>query len=142
MDDTQQTTRLRQGVLSMDRTGPDPDAAVLDFEQLLARCMGNIEFMERVLSRFREHFGEDLAELEEGLDATDGGQIARVAHRLKGASANVGAAGLRERAAEIERLGRARRFSEIPPCVDQLRGEWDRFVSSATSFGSSVAAAH
>jgi HPt (histidine-containing phosphotransfer) domain-containing protein len=125
----------------MGQTGSDPDLAVLDFEQLLARCMGNIDFVERVLSRFQEHFGADLAELEKGLNAADGGQIARVAHRLKGASANVGAAGLRERAAEIEQLGQARRFSEIPSCVDQLRGEWERFVTSATSYGSSVEAA-
>ncbi len=117
----------------MDRKPPDQEPPVLDFEELLERCMGNIEFAERVLAKFQQRLGEDLEELEKGLHAEDAPAIARVAHRLKGASANVAARGVLRRAVEIEQLGRARRVSEIPSQVEELRREWARFGDSVSA---------
>jgi HPt (histidine-containing phosphotransfer) domain-containing protein len=124
----------------MAQTLPDPELAVFDGDQLLQRCMGNLELAERVLAKFKERFGEDWAELERGVDAADTVQIARVAHRLKGASANIGAGGMRQRAAAIEQLGRAGRLSQIPSCMEQLLGEWTRLVDSLSSLESSAGA--
>ncbi|MHC4399262.1 MAG: Hpt domain-containing protein [Planctomycetota bacterium] len=104
-----------------------------DYDALLQRCLGNVEFAERVLAKFRDRFGEDLRQLERGVESADAGQIARIAHRLKGASANVAAAGLRRHAAEIEEFGRVGRISEVPSCLARLRHEWTRFIGTASS---------
>ena len=121
----------------MDRELAERESPALEFDELLARCMGNIEFAERVLAKFQQRFGAELAQLEQGLASQNAEQIACVAHRLKGASANVGAPGLQIQATEIEDLARARCVSEIPTSLDQLRSEWTRFVHSVSSLNSS-----
>jgi len=117
----------------MDEKLVDQAPSVLHHEELLARCMGNVEFAERVLDRFQQSFGADLAELEKGLDSENAEQVSSVAHRLKGASANVSAPGLCQWASEIEQLGRAARLSEIPTHLERLRCEWSRFVGVVSS---------
>ena len=112
----------------MDTTSHEEIEGVINVDELLSRCMGNIDIAERVLNKFQDRFDVDLTELERSLDEQDAGMIAHVAHRIKGASANVAAPLLYELAAEIEQLGRAQRISEIPSGVEQLRIEWTRFV--------------
>lgn len=120
-------------VIAMNETVVDQTPAVLNHAELLERCMGNIEFAERILDKFQEGFGADLAELEEGLDFADAERVASVAHRLKGASANVSAPGLRQSASIIEQLGRAGQLAEVPNHLAHLRSEWSRFVGEASS---------
>lgn len=105
---------------------------IINFDELLARCLGNVDIAEKVLSRFQDRFDVDLNELERGLDARDPQAIALIAHRIKGASANVAAPALYEVAAAIEDLGRGARLAEVPAGVAQLRGEWTRFVQSVS----------
>jgi HPt (histidine-containing phosphotransfer) domain-containing protein len=105
---------------------------IINYEELLARCLGNVDIAEKVLSKFQDRFGVDLAELERGLDAGDPQAIALTAHRIKGASANVAAPALYEVAAGLEELGRSERLAEVPAGVAQLRGEWTRFVQSVS----------
>ena len=114
----------------MDKQTSGKASDVLDYEQLLARCLGNIEFAERVLERFQTSFGEDLAELERSLEMNDADRVASVAHRLKGASANVSAPMLSRWAAEIEELSREASLSVVAPHVERLRDEWSRFVDA------------
>ena len=108
-------------------------AAVLDVDELMERCLGHLDFLERILGKFQKHFAQDLDLLAEGVEAEDAERIAQVAHRLKGAAANVAAAGLRDQAAEIERLGRAGRLPEIRPRVAGIRDDWKRFVEEVAS---------
>jgi len=95
--------------------------------------MGNLEFVERVLTKFQQRFGENLDELEQALAREDTDQVVLVAHRLKGESASVAANALRDRAGEIEALGRAGRVSNIPDRLERLRGEWALFAESVST---------
>lgn len=113
----------------------DQETAALDYDQLLARCLGNLDFAERILTKFQQRFGEELKQIEQGLNLVDPEQIARVAHSLKGASATVAAPGLAAEMAGIESLARASRLEEIPGCLDRLQDEWARFVDSAAAHG-------
>ncbi len=108
--------------------------ARFEFEELLERCMGNLEFAERVLAKFQGRFSGQLDELESALADEDVEQIVLLAHRLKGESASVAASGLRDRAEEIEKLGRSHQVSEISSSLQQLRSEWDSFAESVASF--------
>ena len=125
--------------MNQELTSTDP--SVLAVDELLERCMGNIEFAERVLSKFLDRFDEDLDELERGVESENSEEIARVAHRLKGASANVGAPGLRDRAAAVESLARAqpgcgsKSSCEIRSGLKQLRNEWSRFIETCNIGG-------
>ena len=92
----------------MGLTSWDSTRRVLNIDELLARCMGNIGFAERILAKFQDRFEHDLEELDRALQARDAEAVARTAHRIKGASANVAASRLHEHAAEIEQLGRDR----------------------------------
>ncbi len=116
----------------MDRLLADQSAAALNAQELMDRCMGNLEFAQRILAKFQGRCDQDLAELERALLAQDDEQVRFVAHRIKGASANVAAHGLRRLAGEIEELALARRLSEIPPRLEELRGECTRLTESAT----------
>jgi HPt (histidine-containing phosphotransfer) domain-containing protein len=119
----------------MDRSSLQPTTAVFDAEDLLARCLGKIDLAERVLARFCSRFDVDLAELERAVRVEDTDQIARVAHRLKGASATVAATGLASGAARIEELARCGAMPEIPKRVEELRSEWTRFAGCAALAG-------
>lgn len=120
----------------MERKVPVSAANVLNMDDLLTRCLGNLEFAERVLSMFQERGDEDLAGLERAVAARDADEVAILAHRLKGASANASAPGLQARAAEIERAARNESFSEIPARLVDLRHEWREFTSAVSLLGS------
>ena len=119
----------------MNRELPDPGTRVFGREELLARCMGNLDFAERILAKFQSRVDVDIAELEQAVHAEDVEAIARVAHRLKGASASAAAYRLQERASRLERSARQSSLGEIPAQVEQLRCEWSQFVESASQIG-------
>ncbi len=104
-----------------------------ELEELLARCVGNLELVERVLKKFATHFADDLERLERHLQVGDADELARVAHTMKGASANVAAPGLREQTARIEELARGRQLDQISSRLTLLRNEWSRFSSSLSA---------
>jgi len=85
----------------------DEDAAVIDVESLLQRCMGKASIARRVLDKFAQTAGDTLAKIEQALESGDTEQAGRDAHALKGASANISAEPLRAVAYEMEQLGKA-----------------------------------
>jgi len=89
------------------------DGNTFNHDELLARCVGRLDFMERILNSFELRFGEDLEQLEEHLKSSDADEVARLAHKMKGASANVAALCLNKQVAEIEQLARSQRLDEI-----------------------------
>jgi histidine phosphotransfer protein HptB len=109
---------------------------VLDVEDLLGRCLGNVEFAQRILGKFQERCDEDLEALEAAVCDGDGEAIARLAHRLKGASANASASGLRKHASEIEHAARHESLEEVPASLESLKHEWTRFSEAVSQLGS------
>ena len=102
---------------------------VLDTQELLGRCLGKQELAQRVLARFRNQLSEDLTQLERALLDGDATLIARVAHRIKGAAANVSARCLHEQAAALECAARTDAWGDIPGAIDQLASECDEFFA-------------
>src|SRR5689334_10507171 len=60
--------------------------APVDLMALLARCMGNMNLIVRVLARFRDTGCADLEQLAGAIDRHDFAAVAEIAHRLKGAA--------------------------------------------------------
>ncbi len=73
--------------------------------------------------------------MQRRLAAGDCEEIARLAHRIKGAAANAAAARLREHAATIEQLARDRLMADIPAHLDRMRQDWTRFTESVMALG-------
>jgi HPt (histidine-containing phosphotransfer) domain-containing protein len=76
----------------------------IDTDELLGRCMGRIDFMERVLNRFLDASDKELADIEQALESGDHTELARVAHRLSGSALNVSAKPLATKAKQLEQL--------------------------------------
>jgi HPt (histidine-containing phosphotransfer) domain-containing protein len=100
----------------------------LDLDELLNRCMGNIDLAQRVLEKFHQRIPEELAELQNALELGDAERLARIAHRVRGSSATVSAERLAQAVAEIEDASRAGRVTDVPVCMERLRDEWRKLV--------------
>ena len=99
---------------------------VVNLEELLDRCMGNLDLAERALQKFQETFPQELEQLESALQIGDVKQLACVAHRIKGISANISAAGVLQAAAKLEELCSAGCMRDVSEQIDRLRCEWAR----------------
>ena len=115
---------------------PDQSAVAIDLDQLLVRCMGNLDFAERILQIFQERFDADLDELDRLLASGDAAGLTGLAHRLKGASANAAAPALHTRVAQIEQLARQESLDAVRPCLVDLRREWAMMRDSLPLVGS------
>jgi HPt (histidine-containing phosphotransfer) domain-containing protein len=116
-------------------TDHSPAAAPVELEELLARCVGNVEFMQRVLGRFVACFGEDIDRLEQRIHSQEPEEAARISHAMKGAAANVAAHALAEQVACIEAMARTGRLENISSQLKQLRQEWSRVAGSVNAIG-------
>ena len=123
------TARMRE---SIDRRGDnmatinlDGVAKVINVEDLMARCLGNLDFVERILTIFQTRCESDLVELEEAIKAGDLPRVQRLAHRLKGACANAGANDLSIRASELWTAANKEFTDVLAARFAQFRQEWD-----------------
>lgn len=103
-------------------------------DELIERCLGKIDFAQRILSKLQEYFGEGLEELEENIRTQNAEGTALVAHRLKGAAANAAASSLQTSAAEIENLARTGNLNNITPHLQQLRDDWNQLSKEIELF--------
>ena len=102
------------------------ETMILDYEELLHRCMGKPNVVHRVLNRFEETAPEIAARIEPLLSSGDTEQASKEAHSLKGASANLAAEPLRAAAAEVERLCKLGADAAALSAVPQLQLELER----------------
>jgi len=113
---------------------PDTPRVAFDVEDLLTRCLGKIDFAQRVLARFQERCEQDLADLEQAMAAGQSRTVADLAHRIKGASANAGAPGMRALAAQIEDAAGQCPAEQASAQLAKLKSEWSRFIAAARPF--------
>jgi HPt (histidine-containing phosphotransfer) domain-containing protein len=112
----------------------DCKTEILDFEALVNRCMGNMDFVDRVLLKINERLPLDIEELERALNQQDAQQVAGVAHRIKGSVANISANKLQGIAQEIENMGREGIIESIPSRINALHKEWENLREWTTSY--------
>ena len=106
----------------------DDSSAVIDRPSLLKRCLGKPELADKLLVKLHARLGTDLYEIKLAVDAGDCEQIARCAHRLKGAAANLSAEPLRTAAADPESLGRSGDIGAARDVLARLKYEGRRFL--------------
>ena len=110
-------------------------ADVLDFEDLKARCLGNMALVERVLSKFTGQLDQDLDALEEAIRVGDAPEAAQLAHRIKGIAASVAAHGLFDNASTAEQRALDNDITELPEHLSRLRGDRSRLAETLQRTG-------
>jgi signal transduction histidine kinase/CheY-like chemotaxis protein len=101
-------------------------AEAVDIAQLRELTGGDAAMERTVLAEFLRSSRDDAAELHAALASRDIARATRIAHRLKGAAASVGAHGLRRTCDEIESAGRAAEVAAASQAMPALDAELDR----------------
>jgi len=131
------TTTATEGV-----NDPEPEisseslrtANPFDHQSLLDELSGNTALLSKLLKTFGRESTSDLAGLETALDANDAARVARLAHRIKGSAAVMGAWRVREQAAMIEACAQRCDLTNALPYLRMLRMELKR----CSDFGASL----
>jgi HPt (histidine-containing phosphotransfer) domain-containing protein len=84
---------------------------------------GDREFMVEMLTEYRKHFPERLAEIQAALQVGDLGQVSRLAHNLKGVSLNLSINRVGRLASELEEAGNRDEFRHAGEIVTKLEEE-------------------
>ena len=102
-----------------------PAAHAIDMRQIATlRDIGaraGMDLVGEVLQTFLEDAGQQLARLEDAIDARDAQGLARCAHALKSSSANLGAESLAALYRRLEALGRGEQIDEACGLRQELR---------------------
>jgi signal transduction histidine kinase/CheY-like chemotaxis protein len=101
----------------------------LDTTASLARVQGDVELLKELVALFLAELPELLTNLQDALNAGDGGAVERAAHKLKGSVGNFGAQPAFEAALKLEGLGREGRLSEAGLTLVELEREISRVKS-------------
>jgi HPt (histidine-containing phosphotransfer) domain-containing protein len=107
-------------------------SSVLNYDELLTRCLNRLDFAERMLDLFQTRSAEELADVEQAAERGDIEQVRRIAHRLAGAAANAAAFGVQQRAAELRIAATSGSAVDVQQRIADLRHEWQR-VDAAIS---------
>ena len=94
------------------------------------------DLINMMLEQFRQANSTDLQELEQGLRQKDAEQLRKVAHRIKGASALIGAQSLSEAAKTVEFAAKASDWSQQQQQVDlvlKLGTNVNQFITNRLS---------
>jgi signal transduction histidine kinase/response regulator of citrate/malate metabolism/HPt (histidine-containing phosphotransfer) domain-containing protein len=95
----------------------------LMWDSLVQRCTGDLEFLRELLEMFDRQADVDLDQIERSVVERDAERTVQLAHRLKGAAANLSAESLRRAAARLEDLGRRNAMDEAQRGFADLRDE-------------------
>lgn len=101
---------------------------------LLARCVGKKELVQKVLNAFIRQVHDDIPKLSSDLMTGDFEGAAKMAHRIKGSSANVAADSIRASAERIEQVAKDQQSQDIAPALAQLQEDWNQFLKLTAKF--------
>jgi HPt (histidine-containing phosphotransfer) domain-containing protein len=111
----------------------DNQTSVVDYQQLLVRCLNNLAFSERMLNLFQTQCEQEIARLEEAFNTGNADSVRKIAHRLAGASANAAAIGLQRSAADLRVAASDGLMDKAAESLNRLRAEWRRFGEEMSS---------
>ncbi len=111
-----------------------PAAGSFDFQFLLRQVSGDREVCSEILQVFLADTPTHLVSLEEAIGRNDSAAAASLAHSVKGASGNVGAAGMYQLARSLEEACRRTDWPEVRKFFRELTLEFEKSKSLVSSF--------
>ncbi len=113
--------------------GPTDPGAVLDVRGALKRLGGRRQIYVKVLEKFAPEFDKVHETIARHLAAGDSKTAARIAHSVKGAAATIGAAGLAEAAAKLEKAVSGK-GGDIDAQLKDVQSRLDLVLEAAADF--------
>jgi Amt family ammonium transporter len=120
--DPQPAATTQEGSPYTARPSSDP----VDLAAFLERCMGNKKVATNVLAAFAAQVGKEMANLQRLIAEGSVNKLMKLAHLLKGSAANISAEGVRQAAAELERIGIIGDLAAAAQQAEALQVEVDR----------------
>jgi PAS domain S-box-containing protein len=128
-NDARTAADMRQGSNSPEEVPADPP---VDFDALAGRCLGNDEFLQRLLSKVRIQLPAELTALETSIRNQNWPRAALQAHSIKGLAANISAARLHTLAEALETAAHDQNDPSASINFRTLRLEADRCLHHIT----------
>ena len=100
-----------------------------DLEAALARMENDRELLEEIVGLYADEWPRTLAGMRRAIQTQDAALLHRLAHTLKGASANISAPGVRQAALSLEMLARSGDIANAGEHVDLLQAEAGRLMT-------------
>ena len=102
------------------------DLKVFDRAEALRQCLGNAPLLDQMVKRFVEQLPHAKETLRDALSRKDMERLAKEAHKLKGAAANLAAWQVHHAAQELEGTARSRE-------TEGARARWDQLSTAIDS---------
>jgi signal transduction histidine kinase/DNA-binding response OmpR family regulator/HPt (histidine-containing phosphotransfer) domain-containing protein len=120
-------------VTSTEKPVPASASPPIDLPSLEQRCMGSRKLAARLLSSFERSVNPDVQALRDSVTSGDAKSAAALAHKIKGAAANVSAEDLRRAISDLEKLAKDDTLAQTQTCLEQLDLEMLRFREYVTT---------
>jgi signal transduction histidine kinase/DNA-binding response OmpR family regulator len=105
-----------------------PQGPAVDTASLLARCRGKSDLAERLLLKFEQQISEQVKELEQNLKQRELEAMAKAAHAIKGAAANLSADRISAAACALEEVGKTGELEKAITSVHKLADEVRQYL--------------
>jgi HPt (histidine-containing phosphotransfer) domain-containing protein len=105
----------------------------MDWNDLLARCLGRIDIVDRIVRKFQTTLQADLVQLQRAVRSENTVTIAQIAHRLKGACLAVAAYELRDCAQSLEDSAVNHNLHDLPGRLGDLQEASARFLELSST---------
>ena len=133
LSDVLDQTMAKDGSSSASRVAGSAVPAALDFEAALERVEGDRALLEELLRLFLDECKTTVRQIRESWSAGDFSLVGRLAHTLKGSSANVGATAVSDAAFTLEQLARSGAPKIAEDHVAKLEKELARLIPELDS---------
>ncbi|MFO7556214.1 MAG: response regulator [Desulfobacterales bacterium] len=100
----------------------------LDFEKALERTMGDKDFLKILLDGFIQELPGQIKSIKAAIAGTDAAEVAKQAHKIKGAASNLSADGLSAAARSLEEAGLREPMDEANQMLEVLTAEVRRLT--------------
>lgn len=108
---------------------PAPSDSPFDFDELLGRCVGRRDLLEKVLVNFADLLPPQLAQLDQAAAQGDLAKVRNMAHRLKGGALTISAQRLSKCAVQVEAAAGKENPAALAQSLAELREESDRLTT-------------
>ena len=100
----------------------------LDFDKALERAMGDKEFLKMLLEGFVQELPDQIESIKTAIAATDATMLTEMAHKIKGAAANLSACCVSDAAKTLEEIGRSQQMDQADQPLNDLMKESQRLT--------------
>ena len=106
----------------------------VNLDHIREATLNDEEFIGELIDVFLEDSPKQLDALRQAVESSHVGHAAEVAHRLKGASGNMGADSLSALCRQLEECGRGQELEPMRPLVEQADQEFVRVKEFLTNY--------